>query len=499
MNTEINKNKKQQNSEHGDIDLRWGNNMGGVGNLRLDDWDRIYSRRSRTQLNDMDGLLGLSGNSIRETSATQRQEDMVQVYQPAQSRLVERRSPPAAEAGCDTTTTQADPSKVVRQEVVEEMQGANPQLPIQESRTKEEKAKSGTRKSLAFMNKMVNRDPKTFTAKERYLVRKHRQDIAKFERIYGPVSAVLGISSTGVKLVNEDAALKVTQQCTGAATTVTSSTKPALEGSGKSVEVLTSSERAPKTDPPLQRTHEKAPESSGVWKKADDSSFSSGMGPQKKATKRARTWDDQPSTSKKIKKSTSQECLQALVIDRNNPHLRISSDHWQLVEGRLLDEIAVFSGRPDDVLFMGAAWTKGIKTVNCANENSFEFLKSTVSKCDNLCPGAKLEVIYASDLPPRSMVTVWFPPPIKTVETILLILAKQNTGLLTNQWKLLTSIACRENSGRDFKFDVDHESLLILEEKGGIVNFGLGTVKFRLPKVNKTNNDAGGVNRPAPQ
>ena len=83
--------------------------------------------------------------------------------------------------------------------------------------------------------------------------------------------------------------------------------------------------------------------------------------------------------------------------------------------------------------FKGADWSKGVKTVNCGNEKSFEFFKATISKYGNLCPEAKLDVILASELPLRPVVTVWIPPPIKPVETILTVLVNQNEGLDTSQ------------------------------------------------------------------
>lgn len=41
------------------------------------------------------------------------------------------------------------------------------------------------------------------------------------------------------------------------------------------------------------------------------------------------------------------------------------------------------------------------------------------------------------------VVTVWFPVPQVTVETILEVLNSQNSGLHTSQWRVISSIACR--------------------------------------------------------
>lgn len=57
---------------------------------------------------------------------------------------------------------------------------------------------------------------------------------------------------------------------------------------------------------------------------------------------------------------------------------------------------------------------------------------------------------------------------------------------------------CKENRGRDFRFVVDPVSMRKLVMVGGIVDFGLGTVKFRLPKLNKAPESASsGADKPA--
>lgn len=62
------------------------------------------------------------------------------------------------------------------------------------------------------------------------------------------------------------------------------------------------------------------------------------------------------------------------------------------------------------------------------------------------------------------VVTVWFPVPQVTVETILEVLNSQNSGLHTSQWRVISSIACRGNGGRNYRFAVDHKYMKKLRQ-----------------------------------
>ncbi|KNC34580.1 hypothetical protein FF38_09396 [Lucilia cuprina] len=93
-----------------------------------------------------------------------------------QNRLVDS-SPPADEAkgtqsklsveGCSLG---ANDAKIVRQAAVEKSPSASPRDISKAGRTKLDRAKSGTRKSLAFLAKMKQRDPESFSAKENVLL-----------------------------------------------------------------------------------------------------------------------------------------------------------------------------------------------------------------------------------------------------------------------------------------------------------------------------------------
>ncbi|XP_046801144.1 uncharacterized protein LOC124418548 [Lucilia cuprina] len=257
---------------------------------------------------------------------------------------------------------------------------------------------------------MEQRDPASFSSKEKYLVKKHKHDVARFERIYGPVSVVLGWPSKERQAGNDDG-----QVCTHKG--VGPSTSAACRDENKKVDGVVAagalrasagaaggSKTSPKVVPGAKREGKppaaspkgpqkgairrtvsgggqnsklKGPRKSSSLSTAGRNPASTSNEPQKGTIKRARSGDDQPTSStKKMKKSTSLDGnFRPAVIDRSDPDGKISPELWQLVEGRFLDEIAAYSGSPDDVSFKGADWTRGIKIVNCGNKNSFEFLR----------------------------------------------------------------------------------------------------------------------------
>ena len=156
-----------------------------------------------TELGNLDELHGLSSDSFKGTSVTDElgdlhlgsDEEADVTMIPASSKSPEEdttlRDDTQAQKGVETAQEEATP-KLVRQNAV--VATTNPPPDLKRSRTKEEKAKNGARSSLYFLNKMAQRDPTTFTPREKVLIRRHRQDIARFERTYGPTSAILGKS-----------------------------------------------------------------------------------------------------------------------------------------------------------------------------------------------------------------------------------------------------------------------------------------------------------------
>lgn len=518
--------------------------QGGITDLdrRLNDiHERLIEqdRWIRTEFDELEVLQGLSRDSFVDTDdavnrleelallSDEGEHDITVIHGPGQgvgrsspvSDDSEKRLGPATPS--EGLPTGSEKSKVVRQQAMdspgmdpvgtapidrsEEMsglditrssKGANTEksIPLDEvavGRTKEEKARNGTRKSLIFLKKMGQRDSSSITVRERQLIRKHRRDVRKFEKIYGSTKDLLKGDSPetvgtgpagasrktpfGVKGTTADPVKAAKNDVVGVSGTVPTPdriTDPAPEKP-------TTSRNASGTRIP--------PSSTKGGEKLDSSR--GGLSARGTTAKRARSGDEPSLESKKVKPSSSSgrpDHRQYAVIDRSDQDGKISVDHWQLIEGMLIDRIAVFKGERNEISFKGADWSKGVKIVNCGNEKSARFLTETVEGLGELWPGAKLEVVPSSCLPLRSMVTVWIPPPIRPVETILSVLEKQNEELLTSQWKLVASMACKGNQGRDFRFAVDPKSLARLRFCEGAVNFGLGKIRFRLPKPERT-------------
>ena len=54
---------------------------------------------------------------------------------------------------------------------------------VDDSRTKEERAKNDVRAALFYLNKMAKKDLSTFSGRDKYLMKRHRKSVIRFEKI----------------------------------------------------------------------------------------------------------------------------------------------------------------------------------------------------------------------------------------------------------------------------------------------------------------------------
>ena len=176
----------------------------------------------------------------------------------------------------------------------------------------------------------------------------------------------------------------------------------------------------------------------------------------------------------------------------------MSSERWLEIESRILTAIAEGpEGSEDEVNFDGAGWQKGVKVVGCGNKKSYDFLKRVIDDCGELWQGAKLEVVPRAELPLRQIISIWIPPPAPEDETIMKIITRQNKGLNTQSWKVISSAKSKSGNDKDIVIAVDAESITCLRTSKGSIKFGLGGLKARLPNDKKETKDpgsAGGAN-----
>ena len=145
-----------------------------------------------SELAETDDLLGSPKDSLVETGATEKLEDlslgsdeeheitMISVH--AQDQVKDL---PVSEASSARVSEQAC-SKLVRQDAVK------PSLTTDvDSRKKEEIAKNGVRVSLVYLNKIDNKDLSSFGGRYKYIIKRHRKSVIRYEKIYGSTTAIL--------------------------------------------------------------------------------------------------------------------------------------------------------------------------------------------------------------------------------------------------------------------------------------------------------------------
>uniref|UniRef100_A0A1I8N0F8 Odorant receptor n=1 Tax=Musca domestica TaxID=7370 RepID=A0A1I8N0F8_MUSDO len=91
-------------------------------------------------------------------------------------------------------------------------------------------------------------------------------------------------------------------------------------------------------------------------------------------------------------------------------------------------------GDPKRFQFGSATLYKGVKAIGCENEESKEFLGTTVAGFHELWQGCNL-----SEIPCRKVLTAWVPPPSVDPARILMILGKENPNLRTHNWRIVSS------------------------------------------------------------
>lgn len=297
-----------------------------------------------------------------------------------------------------------------------------------------QKAKKVYRNAQTFLKKMSLKKKEDLTERERNLIKLNERKISKFEADQ---------QSKKMEVIPEEGE------------------KP----SSKSVRRLQRSDaivESPKSADPKKPKSEKIP------------------------VKRGRSGEGEGNVAKRAKPSTSfdspDEC-QVAVIDRADLDGKMTPERWMAVESRILMAIAEKEGGSDEeVIFDGAGWQKGVKVVGCSNRLSRDFLTQVIRNCNDIWPGARLEVIPRSQLPLRKTISLWIPPPVpEKDETTMKILARQNKNLWTQDWRVVSSVASPNGKGRDIVIAIDEASLDRLRKSEGSIKFGLGALKARLP------------------
>ncbi|XP_077280435.1 uncharacterized protein LOC143907492 [Temnothorax americanus] len=300
--------------------------------------------------------------------------------------------------------------------------------------TAAQKARKAYRNALSFLKKMNSKKDEELTASDRELIKVNKKKVSKFEAKH---------QQQKLETITEEH--KVAR------------TKPAkkLQRSNATVE-------SPKPEKPNLPPSER------------------------KTVKSVQSSNGEESKAKKVKPSINfdlPEKRRIAIIDRSDPDGKMTAERWMEVESRILLAIAELdSDGCEEVDFDGAGWEKGVKVVGCSNRKSRDFLTQVIDGCGELWQGAQLEVIQMSQLPLRKKISLWIPPPVSEGDdTVVKILGKQNRGLKTQSWRIISSAKSQNGKRKDFVFTINGESLESLRKSKGSIKFGSDTLKARLP------------------
>lgn len=308
--------------------------------------------------------------------------------------------------------------------------------------TPEQKAKKAYKNAQAYLKKMRLKKDEDLTEKEKIYIQKNNKIVAKYEA-----------SHPKMDTIKEEVA--VTRRI------------------GKKLQ------RAVAIDPSTPATEPQK------------------LSSTKKASKRIRSLDEEEKVVKKPKPSISFESpqeLQIAIIDRSDLDGKMSTERWLEVEKRILTAIAELEGDESDeeISFDGAGWQKGVKVIGCSNRRSMDLLKGVVEGCDEIWPGAKLEIVERSALPIRKIISTWIPPPVLEDEATLKVIERMNRSrnLCTRDWRVIHSAPSKNGNGKDIVISIDDGSLAEIKKTQGSVKFGLGNLKFRFPNEPKSQTEA---------
>ncbi|XP_065357167.1 uncharacterized protein LOC135951435 [Calliphora vicina] len=207
--------------------------------------------------------------------------------------------------------------------------------------------------------------------------------------------------------------------------------------------------------------------------------------------KRQRSGETQVSEGKRLKPSTSLTSapeLQVAIIDRSQPDGKMTTDRWLLLEEKILralvDELAC-SEDDSFTAFDGAKWLKGVKIIGCGNEKALGFLSNCIRGVGELWPNARIEIVPLDQVPFRTTVRVWVPPPLLEDEATLTLIKRQNKELGTEDWTIERGRSRDKGEGKDLWIKIGSESLRLLRSSQGVIKYGLNQLRLILPAVKR--------------
>lgn len=129
----------------------------------------------------------------------------------------------------------------------------------------------------------------------------------------------------------------------------------------------------------------------------------------------------------------------------------------------------------------------GAMRLRCANEQTRQWLESNIPTLNakKLWSGAKLVLMPFKDIPKPHKFNVVFRNINKTPKDIFSLLEKQNKGISTKSWTVLSNV--KKNNDTHMTIGVGQDSFDVLRERSNSLFCGMGKATFAIVKGCKEN------------
>lgn len=185
--------------------------------------------------------------------------------------------------------------------------------------------------------------------------------------------------------------------------------------------------------------------------------------------------------------------IRMAVINTCHPDTMLNQEQADLIQNKLVAAIdAIPFGEAAPRFQRFPKFEGGILSMTCADPPTVNWLVKTVQEARELGE-AMLTTVNIKDLPKRPKFLVWVPEPVEE-SVVRDRLKKQNAGLITETWRLMSRKV--EEKAQTLAYSLDEKSAKVLEDLDFKPYYSLGRVTFKKLKDRPTP-DEGGANKPA--
>lgn len=202
--------------------------------------------------------------------------------------------------------------------------------------------------------------------------------------------------------------------------------------------------------------------------------------------KRDRSEDEVPQVSSKKRvtaakrpttfRDAAKESLKIAVLDKNVIDGKIPDEKWELLTAGLRNALFELCDNANAIApqFDAMSWCRGVRVIDCSNQYTLDFVKSTISALGSLWEGSNLVVIPKDEIPDLVRGRIFVPPPRLEVTKFLKLLAFQNNGLPADELRFVREEP-KEN-GQIFVFEFGKRAEQYIADRDNKLIFTMGLV-----------------------